>query len=190
MVDAQGNTFFAVSNFAATSVLGCVEGDPTGISTGFTQNYYLIKLAPDGTITQTSLPINEPLQSTNGLTVLAPDGNGGALVQWITGQGNNFSVFMMDSSAGVTYPSPLPNGITQLVAGQAGNAIATDGTTVAAFDFGSGSTQWASVPSQNNLSTLFAGDSGGGGVTVLDSQSNLIQVNSQGTTTSTASCPG
>lgn len=161
VVDAAGNAFFTVSSSSGTAILGCVEGDPTLVSSGSAQ-HLLVKIAPDGTTTQTSLPINVPLQSTNGLTVLAPDGNGGALVQWITGQYPSTSAYIMATSTGATYPSPVAGGIFQIVFGENTTAFASDGFSAVAFNSVSGRVSWTyQAQAQGTLSIITSTDGGG-----------------------------
>jgi hypothetical protein len=161
VVDAQGNAFFTISYFNASGTLGCVEGDSTGGPSTFTQYYDLVELAPDGTATQTNLPISGPVLNYPYLpVVLAPDGKGGALVQWAT---TSSGAVIMDTSTGATYPSPLPNGfITQIVFGDNGIAMATDGQNAAAFPLSSFQSTWnyqAPAASTLTLQTAVVGQS-------------------------------
>ncbi|HWZ96562.1 MAG TPA: IPT/TIG domain-containing protein [Candidatus Dormibacteraeota bacterium] len=154
IVDANGNAFFTVWSEATTGVLGCVEGDPTQSWTNSFE-YSLVELAPNGTAITTNLPVGDAASVLP--SVLAPDGNGGVLVAWATGQYPNFSPKVFASSVGTAYASPVQGGMSQLVLGENSTAFATDGSSVASFNPSSGSTNWTyAAPSQNFFSLIAA----------------------------------
>jgi hypothetical protein len=179
VVDAQGNAFFTMSVFTSTGGgLGCVEGDPTGLPGTSSTTFYVVQLTPTGSTTITTLPIALPLPQFDQLTppsVLAPDGNGGAFVQWAT---TNSGAVIMDTSTGATYSSPLPNGLaTQLVIGQNNNPLFTDGSTIGTVV--SGQAQLSYQSTGGNLTITAA--TGDGGLAINDSQQGAIQLDSSGT---------
>jgi len=178
VVDAQGNAFFLVSASTNIRELGCVEGDPTLVTVTNTTQFWLVELMPNGTTTGTMLPISLPLPLFDQLTppsILAPDGNGGAFVQWAT---TNSGAVIMDTSIGATYPSPLPNGLaSQLVIGQNNNPLFTDGSAVGTIL--SGQAQLTYQSTGGNLTITAA--TGDGGLAINDSQQGAIQVDASGT---------
>jgi Glucodextranase, domain B/IPT/TIG domain/Bacterial Ig-like domain (group 2)/Kelch motif/Galactose oxidase, central domain len=179
VIDANGSAFFTTSQSSSLTVPTCVDNNvDTGSQTTGSIQHSVVKLAPDGTATRINLPINGPLSSSNSLRVLAPDGNGGALVQWITGQYPSTSAYIMATSTGSVHPSPLPNGITQVVRSQNGAAFFTDGNSVAYSPSLSGPTQWTYQPSQGNVSSMIA--TFGGGLTLIDGSLNQTSLDSTG----------
>lgn len=183
VIDASGNAFFITSATTSSGQSICVDnGVDTGASGTYSTAYYAVKLAPDGSATSTALPI----ASGDGTpAVLAPDGNGGALVQWIT---SNSGVRVMDSSGGA-YSSPLPNGsIVQLVLDGQGNALATDSQTVVSFGMASGQTNWSYTPGDQGTVSIIAATSDGG-VRLNDSAGGLVQLSETGQPTTITSAP-
>lgn len=184
IVDAQGNVLFTASTGTTSYTPICVDnGVDASIEETNTYHDLFVKVAPDGTATTTSLPISDPVES---LHVVAPDGNAGALLTWWTQPSQPVS-YMMSTSSGNVYPTPLNAVNPQLILGENGNAFVTDGTSVAAFDSSSGTTQWTYQPAPG-VNSIFA--THGGGLTILDGQLNQIPVDSSGNPTSAITIPG
>jgi hypothetical protein len=159
VVDSDGNAFFTISSYTRVGLLACVEGDPTQIGTS-NYSHSLVKLYPDGMVSLTAVPVNG--------TVLAPDGNGGALVQWFTLQSGTPSASMMATSTGAMYPAPL-GGLTGLVLGENGMAFGTDGLNVAVFAplVGTVNGNYQSAQGVSSLSVEHTG-----GISLIDNQMN------------------
>lgn len=179
IVDPNGNLLLTVQTATTTWFDPVCVGDGGGSaqSATTTQNY-LITVAPNGTSTQTLLPFSD---STG--TVIAPDGEGGALVSFMNGT----TPYLVSSSNGTPYPTPLGAVSQSLVLGENGNAFVTDGNSVAAFDQLSGSLQWTVQPS-NGVSGFWPAE--GGGVGVLDELSNQLPVDADGNAGTSTPCPG
>ncbi|MGB2591879.1 MAG: hypothetical protein WAJ96_14595 [Candidatus Acidiferrum sp.] len=178
VVDAQGNAFFTVSATTFTQIPTCINGEEFGQITDTTQ-YWVVEVAPNGTATKTLLAISLPLPPGDQLSlpnVLAPDGNGGALVQWAT---TNSGAVIMDTSTGTTNPSPLANGVTQVVRSQNGGAFYTDGNSVAHTASLSGPSDWTYQPLQGNVNSMIA--TLGGSVTIVNGGLNQIPLDPSGT---------
>jgi len=178
VVDAQGNAFFAAAATTQATAPSCVDGEEFGVTLTNTTQYLLVETTPTGTTTFTTLPISMPVPLFDRPTlpiVLAPDGNGGAFVQWAT---TNSGAVIMDTSIGATYPSPLPNGLaTQFVIGQNNNALFTDGSAIGTIV--SGEAQLSYQSTGGNLSITAA--TGDGGLAINDSELGAIQLDSSGT---------
>lgn len=176
IVDSDGSVMFTVQYSTFTLPPQSCIIDPT-------INLF-VKLAPDGTVTTVRLPIPDgpiPVQ------VVAPDGNGGALISWWTGSPAQPTSHMMSTTNGAVYPTPLNAMNPQPVLGENGNAALTDGNSVAAFNQFSGSVQWTYQPPQGVDSVV---STHGGGFTIVDGKFNLITLDANGnlgTTTSLAS---
>ncbi|MBS0537046.1 MAG: Ig-like domain-containing protein [Proteobacteria bacterium] len=135
IVDANGNAVFTASyeidTPPTTSFCG-PDGGPESYSGGSQQiNNFLVSVAPNGTATTTTLPISSAVKD---LHVLAPDGNGGALVSWWTIDSNNVpSSFMLSTTTGTPYATPLNAVNPQLVLGENNTAFITNGLSVASL---------------------------------------------------------
>jgi len=174
MVDAQGNVFFTISYYTASGSLACVEGDSTGGPSSSAQYYSLVKLDPNGQASLTNLPISGPVVNYPYIpTVLAPDGNGGALVTWSTGQYPNTAISIMASSTSSVYPSSLPNGVSQLVQAENSNAFATDGLNVVAFAPLTGTVN-GNYQSPQGVSSMSVEHTGG--ISIVDNQMEQIHL--------------
>ena len=186
IVDSQGNVLLTSSLFTSSSTPICVDNGADATVVSFTDyQYSFVKVAPNGSATTSSLPISTAV-GPNSPRVLAPDGEGGALVTWSVLQSDmSYKNYMMSTTAGIAYPTPLNAQNPSVVLGENGNAFITDGTTVEAFDQFSGSSQWTYTRAQG-VASLQAAE--GGGVTIIDSQSNQVPLDAGGNVGTITSC--
>jgi hypothetical protein len=91
---------------------------------------------------------------------------------------------MMVTSTGVTYPAPLPGGISQLVFGENGVAFATDGATLSSFNLSSGQVNWNySAPSSTSLSIVTSTEGNGLVARLKDTTESITRLDSSGNAT-------
>jgi hypothetical protein len=194
MVDSDGSTYVeynarqGVSNVTTSAILA------------------LMKIAPDGTTSATQLTSSS--SGNDGEMwpgVIIPDGQGGVLATWIVGpsSGSNVqgpnpyraahvtpgSTGFFDGGNIATYVLPMApttvltnNAIPidlSLVLGENGVAFVTypNGTNVASFNLNTGAVNWNYQNTQGIRSVSYTN---GGGLTVIDGQSNQIAVDSTG----------
>jgi IPT/TIG domain/Bacterial Ig-like domain (group 2)/Galactose oxidase, central domain/Kelch motif len=154
---------------------------------------YLIQITRDGTTTTTQLASSDNANLFPG--PLMPDANGGVLATWTIVPPNPpapsqpyQAAYVLSGASGATYALPTApaqvaygsDGLPvypALVLGENGTAFATYGTSVQSFDIGSGAQHW-NYQSPQGVSSIFYAN--GGGLTVVDSQSNQTPVDSSG----------
>jgi hypothetical protein len=182
VVDANGTIWFGyqTGRTSSTNVKYCLN-EPTDTDTSHTVTSNLASISTAGVLTtlqtgidtQTCIANTYPATGVNctgqnsggPIVALTPDGNGGALIEFIVTANNNQQVMMQSTSGGSPYPAPLGGG--SWVLGENNTAFLTDGSSVASFNPITGSLAWEYASSFGNLSISEA--TGDGGVRVTDS---------------------
>lgn len=142
---------------------------------------YLFRHAPDGSTSSQTLGTVDYAEYFSGSII--PDGQGGVLAAWITTGVGGWSYQVLDTTSGSVYsffPQTARGYFFNLVIGGDGTAYLTDGATIWSFDPLSGQVNWTVQP-PSGVDSMFAAQ--GGGLFVVDQQSDNLQIASDGATT-------
>lgn len=188
VASSDGSVYLLYSNYSTTDTQSrtTVNGEnffTDSVTTTYSLN--LLTLSPAGTTQTQQITTATNTSIQPGLAI--PDGTGGVLAVWTSLYANPqpFHVADVGPNGTTTYDLPLSGTFAELgsiALGTNGVAFATDFTNTAAFTVSSGQVLW-SRPGSIIEATY------GGGVSVFDSQNNVVQIDSQGNA-GTPSCLG
>jgi hypothetical protein len=156
---------------------------------------WLMKVGPDGTTTNTQLSSSSVANLWPGTII--PDGQGGIVATWVVDNALPPSAIYPYQgayvSSGIVNTYNLPNAPTtidrdqntglpkylSLVLGENGTAFISYGanSNISSYNIGSGTSNWNY---QHAQPVNFMGYTNGGGITIVDAQSNLIPITATG----------